>query len=66
MKTKINLSKIRAQAKRINGIVSEGRKKLFELEIMQSVWESDHGLGKKYDSVEKLMEDIHKKTTVYL
>jgi len=63
---KVNLKQIKKQSKAINTIVAKTRKMLFELEIMQSTWESDHGLGKVYKSADDLIAAIHKKTLVYL
>ena len=63
---KTSITKIKKQSKEIGMMVHRARKKLFELEIMQSMWESDHGLGKVYNSAEELIATINKKTTVYL
>ncbi len=66
MRTKISLAKIKKESKVIRNIVENTRKKLFQLEVLQSQWESDHGLGKVYKSAEEFMAAINKKTAVYL
>lgn len=61
----IKLATIKKTSRAISNQIGSLRKKLFELEVLHSKWESDHGLGKVYNSADDLMADILKKTTVY-
>ena len=50
MKISTTTTKIKKQSKRISGMISELRKQFFELEVMQSEWESRNGLMKPIKS----------------
>ena len=59
---KITKAKIKKDAKKISGLMRDLRRQFFELEILQSEWEYENGLGKTYSSVDALMADVVSKT----
>ena len=57
---KITKFQITKDSKKIAGIMRDLRKRFFELEIIQSIWEAQNGKAKKYSSANMLIADITK------
>jgi len=61
MKISTTTTKIKKQSKRISSMISELRKQFFELEVMQSEWESRQGPMKPIKSGKDYVASILKK-----
>ena len=55
---KMTLAKIKRSHNYITSSMHELKKKFFELEVMQSVWEAEHGKAKRYASANILITNI--------
>jgi|GEM_PF-3253087 len=57
---KITKFQIKKNSKEVASIMRDLRKRFFELEILQSVWEAQTGKVRKYSSANLLIADITK------
>jgi len=58
---KIVASKLKNKSKKISGIINELQKQLFELEVLQSEWEAQHGIMKPIKSGKDYIASILKR-----